>query len=74
VPTLDSQRTLLDFYAIGIDLGGTKVAAALVSFPSAKIVMKEAIPTLPKRGGKIVLEDTIALAKKLEAYAESINA
>jgi glucokinase len=74
VPTLESQRTLLDFYAIGIDLGGTKVAAALVSFPSAKIVMKEAIPTLPKRGGKIVLEDTIALAKKLEAHAESISA
>jgi len=71
---LHSPRILSDFYSIGIDLGGTKIAAALVSFPSATIVMKQIIPTLPDRGGQAVLEDTIALAKKLEAHAASIHA
>jgi glucokinase len=71
---LDRQDDSSEFYSIGIDLGGTKIAAALVSFPSARIVVKEIIPTLPTRGGEIVLKDTIALAEKLKSHAASINA
>lgn len=59
--------------AIGIDLGGTKIAAGLVSFPSAKILVKEIIPTLPARGGQAVLEDTIALAQRLKSQAAAFG-
>jgi glucokinase len=71
---LHPRENSSEFYSIGIDLGGTKIAAALVSFPSVKIAMKEAIPTLPMRGGEAVLADTVAIAKKLKAHAESMNA
>jgi len=70
--TLDSVTdSSSSFYSIGIDLGGTKTAGALVTFPSAKILKKEVIPTLPVRGGGAVLEDTLALAKRLKAFADS---
>lgn len=59
------------FYSIGIDLGGTKTAGALVSFPTGKILKKEIISTLPLRGGRAVLEDTVALARRLKAFADT---
>lgn len=55
--------------AIGIDLGGTKIAAALVAFPSGEIRAKETIPTLPARGGEAVLADTVNLARRLSQQA-----
>jgi glucokinase len=51
---------------IGIDVGGTKIAAALVSFPSGELRAKQIIPTLPQRGGEIVLEDTLNLVHRLK--------
>ncbi len=54
---------------IGIDLGGTKTAAGLVSFPDAKLLAKEVVPTLPSRGGHAVLADTLALARRLQSQA-----
>jgi glucokinase len=59
-----------EIYAIGVDLGGTKIAAGIVSFPSGKIFHKETIPTLPARGGEAVLADCISLAQRLKAYAD----
>lgn len=59
--------------AIGIDLGGTKIAAGLVSFPSARILAKEVIPTLPARGGEAVLADTLALARRLKDQATGLG-
>lgn len=59
--------------AIGIDLGGTKIAAALVSFPSGQIRARETIPTLPARGGEAVLADTVNLARRLSRQAEEIG-
>jgi glucokinase len=60
--------------AIGIDLGGTKIAGGLVSFPSARILAKEIVPTLPERGGLAVLEDTVALSSRLRERAVNLGA
>jgi glucokinase len=56
-------------YAIGIDIGGTKIAAGLVELPTARIVAKEIIPTQPGRGGAAVLRDTLDVARRLHAHA-----
>jgi glucokinase len=63
-----------EIFTIGIDLGGTKIAAGLVSFPSAQILAKEITPTLPERGGQAVLDDTLALARSLRCRAENLGA
>jgi glucokinase len=60
-------------YAIGLDLGGTKTAGGLVSFPSGKILVKEIVPTLPARGGDAVLADTVDLARRLKSQAEGLG-
>jgi glucokinase len=56
-------------HAIGIDLGGTKIAAGLVELSTARIVAKEIIPTRPERGGEAVLRDTLDVARRLHALA-----
>ena len=50
--------------AIGLDVGGTKIAAGLVT-PDGKVITRRVIPTLPQRGGEVVLEDALALAASL---------
>jgi glucokinase len=64
-----SSKTSGNGCAIGIDLGGTKIAAGLVSFPSGAIVVKEVLATGPARGGEAVLRDTIAVARRLKEHA-----
>jgi glucokinase len=61
-------------FTIGIDLGGTKIAGGLVSFPSGTIIAKEIVPTLPARGGEAVLADTLAVARRLQNQAASLGA
>ena len=58
---------------IGIDLGGTKIAAGLVSFPDATLLAKEVVPTLPSRGGPAVLADTVAVTRRLQIHAVSLG-
>jgi glucokinase len=58
---------------IGIDLGGTKIAAGLVSFPSGRILAKQVRATLPARGGEAVLADTLALARDLYRHANEFG-
>jgi glucokinase len=58
------------FTAVGIDVGGTKVAAGVVTFPEGKIWSKEVIRTEPGRGGEAVLDDVQRLAKKLADNSE----
>ena len=45
-------------------MGGTKIAAGLVT-PDGKVITRRVIPTLPQRGGEVVLEDALALAASL---------
>ena len=64
------------FCALGIDVGGTKIAAGVVSFPEGKVHARRTIPTLPTRGGEAVLADVERLAGELtdEARADRLAA
>jgi len=55
--------------AIGLDIGGTKIAAGVVLWPSGEILNRRVIPTNPTRGGEPVLTDTLDLAKQLYDWA-----
>ena len=55
--------------AIGLDIGGTKIAAGVVLWPSGEILQRTIIPTNPTRGGEAVLEDTQDIAKQLLGWA-----
>ncbi len=59
--------------AIGLDIGGTKIAAGLVSFPRGAVLARRTIPTLPSRAGMAVLSDALALAEALMGEAEQRN-
>jgi glucokinase len=63
-------------WAIGLDVGGTKIAAGLVGFPSGKMLERRITPTEPSRGGAAVLSDALALATELlnEAAALGLTA
>ncbi len=50
---------------LGIDVGGTKIAAGVVDPATGAIVRREIIPTEPTRGGVAVLADTLELARRL---------
>lgn len=69
-----SSRRAGNSCAIGIDLGGTKIAAGLVSFPSAAVLIREVLPTAPARGGEAVLRDTVAIARRLKEHASKDGA
>ena len=55
--------------AIGIDVGGTKTSAGLVTFPAGEVLARRTIPTLPRRGGEPVLADVLGLARELADWA-----
>ena len=49
---------------IGIDLGGTNIAAGLVS-EQGKILAKASVPTMSERPATEIIKDMAGLAKKL---------
>jgi glucokinase len=53
--------------AIGIDIGGSKIAACLVDVDSGAIVKSVRVPTMPERGGRAVLGECLELADSLAA-------
>ena len=55
--------------AIGLDIGGTKIAGGVVLWPSGEVCHRTIIATGPERGGAAVLQDTIDLAKRLRDWA-----
>jgi glucokinase len=55
--------------AIGLDIGGTKIAAGVVLWPSGEILRRTIISTKPTRGGEAVLRDTHDLARQLYDWA-----
>jgi glucokinase len=61
--------------AIGLDIGGTKIAGGLVALPSGQVLAKRVIPAQPKRGGPAVLADTLVLAEALlrEAHTRELE-
>ena len=52
-------------WAVGIDVGGTKVAAAVVRFPKGEIGEVHEFSTKPQRGSGVVLHDVEALTVKV---------
>jgi glucokinase len=61
-------------YAIGVDVGGTKIAAGLVSGDDAAILVRRHAPTGAGRDGAEVLGDAVRLAEELTAEAERLGA
>ena len=59
------------FTAIGVDVGGTKIAAAVVTFPEGGVHGRRVIPTLPHRGGAAVLADVEQLTAELAASSRA---
>ena len=50
---------------VGIDAGGTKLAAGLVDASSGTVIRRREIPADPRRGGEAVLADCVALAREV---------
>lgn len=48
-------------YAIGIDVGGTKIAGGVVHGKSGEILLRKTIATQAQRGGEAVLDDCVDL-------------
>ena len=57
------------FCAIGVDVGGTKIAAGLVCFPKGAVQDRRQILTAPARGGDAVFADVLRLCEDLSAVA-----
>ena len=51
--------------AVGIDVGGTKIAAGLVDVATGRLHERVQLPTRPERGGREVLADCAGLAAQL---------
>ena len=47
-------------YYVGIDLGGTNIAAGIVT-QDYKIIAKDSVPTLPNRDPELIIKDMGAL-------------
>ena len=56
--------------AIGLDIGGTKIATGIVLWPTGEVLHRTVNTTNPKRGGEAVLEDMLLLAANLKQKAE----
>ncbi len=55
---------------LGIDVGGTKIAAGVVDPATGAILARETIATEAARGGSAILDDTISLARRLIGAAK----
>src|SRR5215831_9124481 len=58
---------------LGIDVGGTKIAAGIVDPATGTILRRETIATGAARGGATVLADTLALARRLIDGASRVD-
>src|SRR5262245_28415006 len=59
--------------AIGIDVGGTKIAGGVVALHTGEVLARRSIPTGAARGGAAVLDDALALADDLRARARELG-
>src|SRR5262245_32947398 len=61
-------------HAIGIDVGGTKIAGGLVELSTGRVLVRRHRPTLPERGGPAVLAEVLSQARELAAEAQAHGA
>ena len=59
--------------ALGLDVGGTKIAAARVDVERGAILAARRVPTAPERGSDAVLADCRALAARLGDGAAAVG-
>jgi glucokinase len=59
--------------ALGLDVGGTKIAAGLVDVERGTVVTARRIPTAPQRGSDAVLADCRALVAELGESAAAVG-
>jgi glucokinase len=64
---MNSARPIPTRYAIGIDVGGTKIAGGIVDLTTGKLTERQQIPTDYHRGGDAILVDVAAMASDLLA-------
>ncbi len=57
--------------AIGVDVGGTKIAAGLVAFPHGEVRARRQIATAPARGGEAIFADVLRLCEELTTAARA---
>lgn len=60
-------------YAIGLDVGGTKIAGGIVDCSTGEVMRRQVIPTQAGRGGAAVLDDCVALAAQLQQQADGLG-
>jgi glucokinase len=61
------------YCAIGVDVGGTKIAAGIVTLPDARVYTRRIVPTLPQRGGEPIFADVRNLIEDLAVEAGALN-
>lgn len=64
-PAAASSRPEQPTTALGIDVGGTKIAAGVVDLVTGAVLERQRLPTRPERGGAAVLDDCAGLAAEL---------
>jgi predicted NBD/HSP70 family sugar kinase len=60
-----------EVWAVGLDVGGTKIAGGLVQFPAGEVVCRHIIPTQAERDPAKILLDLSAVASLLFAQVPS---
>jgi glucokinase len=60
-------------HVIGIDIGGTKIAAAIVDTASGTPYHRQIVPTEPEKGGEYVYQTVSSLIRQLEEKARNEN-
>jgi glucokinase len=60
-------------YAIGLDVGGTKIAGGVVALRTGQVLARRVIPTRAERGGEAVVADALTLAEALLADAAALG-
>jgi glucokinase len=56
-------------FAIGLDIGGTKIAGGIVDLVGGHVLERRVIMTQPERGDEAVLDDALALTRALRDSA-----
>lgn len=59
--------------AIGLDVGGTNMAAGLVNLASGRVLAQCLVSTGQDRGGQVVLDEAVQLAEALQREAQALN-
>jgi glucokinase len=54
-----------DTWAVGLDVGGTKIAGGLVRFPDGEVVARRRVPTRAGRDDEGILADAVVMARNL---------